>query len=400
MVHSDLSAAEIAAVRGQLERLLASSFFKNSKRCAALLAYITEAALRGETNGLKERTIGIDVFDRRPDYDTNLDPVVRTSAGEVRKRLAQYYGEAGHEAEIRLTLPLGSYIPEFHLPGWQPRAGTPQPQEPGVGRLREGRKARIAYPRLLLWSVTAFGVVLLLAVVYVRPWARENTLDQFWRPVLASTKPIAVVVGEPTIFPTNLIGSDPSVETHALQGSHVALSDAITLSRLVGVLVNKGKDYRIDGADSVTLTDLRGGPVILVAALDNPWTLRLLDSHRFHFAPCSVAERTCWIEDRKNPAQKDWQVDFGQPYSKLTQDYAIVSRFVDPSIGQTVMVVAGIGENGTVAAGEFATGPQYLEALAAKSPGDWASKNIEIVIATQVIEGRSGPPRVLAVHIW
>jgi hypothetical protein len=399
-VYTDLSAAKIAAVRGQLERLLASSFFKNSKRCAALLAYITEAAVRGETNGLKERTIGIDVFGRRPDYDTNLDPVVRTSAGEVRKRLAQYYGEAGHEAEIRLTLPLGSYIPEFHLPAGQPRAGTPPSQELGVERLREKRKAKIAHSGLLPWSVTAFGVVVLLAVIYMRPWARANAQDQFWRPVFASTKPVSVVVGEPTFFPTTPLGSDPTVEAHVLQRSHVALSDAITLSRLAGVLVNKGKDYRIDGADSVTLTDLRGGPVILVGALDNPWTMRLLDSHRFHFAPCSFSEKTCRIEDGKTPAQKDWQVDFGQPYSKLTQDYAIVARFVDPSIGQTVMVVAGIGENGTVAAGEFATGPQYLEALAAKSPGDWASKNIEVVIATQVIEGRSGPPRVLAVHIW
>ena len=63
-------------------------------------------------------------------------------------------------------------------------------------------------------------------------------------------------------------------------------------------------------------------------------------------------------------------------------------------------VAAGIGENGTVAAGEFLTDPEYMEALANKVPRDWSPENVEAVIATQVIGGRSGPPRVLAVHLW
>ena len=85
--------ADKAAVRRQLERLLANPAFKNSKRYPALLRFVVERVLDGHMDALKERTLGIEVFHRDPDYDTNQDPVVRTTAVEVRKRLAQYYQE-------------------------------------------------------------------------------------------------------------------------------------------------------------------------------------------------------------------------------------------------------------------------------------------------------------------
>ena len=75
------------AVRRQLERLLAHPLFSNSKRYPALLAHTVEQTLQGNAAELKERSIGIDVFNRAPTYDANADPVVRITAGEVRKRL-------------------------------------------------------------------------------------------------------------------------------------------------------------------------------------------------------------------------------------------------------------------------------------------------------------------------
>src|SRR5271163_831951 len=101
------------AVREQLKRLLAHPLFTNSKRYPVLLAYTVEQALLGNASELKERTIGVEAFGRRPDYDVNLDPVVRTTAAEVRKRLSQYYYNADHAGELVIELPVGSYIPLF-----------------------------------------------------------------------------------------------------------------------------------------------------------------------------------------------------------------------------------------------------------------------------------------------
>src|ERR1700733_10884321 len=100
-------------IRNQLERVLAHPQFQNSRRYPALLRYVVERTLDGNGSSLKERTIGIEVFGREPNYDTNQDHTVRTSAGEVRKRLAQYYVESDRDGEIRIDLPPGSYLPQF-----------------------------------------------------------------------------------------------------------------------------------------------------------------------------------------------------------------------------------------------------------------------------------------------
>jgi hypothetical protein len=101
------------AVLAELQSVLASSHFCNSKRYPALLQYIVEKTLAGEADSLKERTLGVEVFERPPSYDTNTDTVVRYTAGEVRKRLSLYYHEQEHRPGIQIALPAGSYIPEF-----------------------------------------------------------------------------------------------------------------------------------------------------------------------------------------------------------------------------------------------------------------------------------------------
>lgn len=62
----------------------------------------------------RERTLGIEVFHRPPGYDAKVDPVVRLTAGEIRRRLAQNSCEPEHEKELHVALPPGSYVPEFH----------------------------------------------------------------------------------------------------------------------------------------------------------------------------------------------------------------------------------------------------------------------------------------------
>src|SRR5262245_26978351 len=66
------------AVRGELEKILASPAFRNSKRCSSLLKHVVERTFEGKTEDLKERNIGVDVFGRASDYDTNSDHVVRS----------------------------------------------------------------------------------------------------------------------------------------------------------------------------------------------------------------------------------------------------------------------------------------------------------------------------------
>ena len=108
-----ISAEQAASARSALELVISSDAFAGSKQCQDFLRLVVERALAGAVDTLSERVIGVELFGRPADYDTSNDGVVRVRAAEVRKRLAQYYREAS-STPVRIELPPGSYVPEFH----------------------------------------------------------------------------------------------------------------------------------------------------------------------------------------------------------------------------------------------------------------------------------------------
>lgn len=111
-----LSPEQAALVRSHLDQLLASRTFAGSKRTQDFLRLTVTHALEGELDSLRERMIGAEMFGRPVGYDTGNDSVVRVRASEVRKKLAQFYSEAGPGSlALRIELPSGSYVPRFHF---------------------------------------------------------------------------------------------------------------------------------------------------------------------------------------------------------------------------------------------------------------------------------------------
>jgi hypothetical protein len=99
-------------IRQHLDTILAGEEFCSSRRSSELLRHIVERALTGDVESLKERLLGMDIFHRRSDYDTSSDAIVRVTASDVRRRLANFYSEH-HVQPMRISLPLGSYVPDF-----------------------------------------------------------------------------------------------------------------------------------------------------------------------------------------------------------------------------------------------------------------------------------------------
>ena len=381
---------ESRAIREQLERLLLHQTFRNSKRYPALLRYVVEHALTGNTDQLKERTLGVEVFGRDLDYDTNVDHIVRSTAGEIRKRIAQYYHEPGHESEIRIELPSGSYVPEFQWP--EPKLDVEK--QPGI----TSSKKRPAF----LYAGAALCIVaLLLSMIWIGTRTRETALDHFWQPVIRSSNSVLLCLG---IAPGAQFSPAADAATISVADAHlskthmIGLGDAITLSRLTSLLGAKGKSFQVRSELNSTLDDFRNGPAVLIGGFNNEWTMRLTQGQRFtfHIDPNTIVLR---IKDKENPSA-DWSVDMAKPSNNLTADYALVSRVYDSTTQRMAVVAAGIGVFGTVAAGEFLSDPQYMEGLVKKAPKDWEQKNVQVVITTQVINGHSGPPRIVAVNFW
>src|SRR5690242_15151839 len=94
------------AIRTELARLLESGAFRTSKRCREFLEYIVEHTINGPAGALKERSIGVELFHLPQDFDTGQHAVVRVTANEVRKKLAQHYLTGnGSSHPVRIELP-------------------------------------------------------------------------------------------------------------------------------------------------------------------------------------------------------------------------------------------------------------------------------------------------------
>jgi hypothetical protein len=382
------------AIREQLARILASPQFRSSKHYPALLRYVVEQALEGHSGQLKERTLGVAVFGRAPQSDTNQDPVVRTSAGEVRKRIAQYYHEPGRESEIRIDLPSGSYVPDFH-----PAAARPV-TAPEVALTRRPA-ARVPF---FYWCAAALSMAAVgIGAAALRP--TRSAVDLFWAPVWAASDSVMISLGSasgspgtPAVPAPEIRGAEPTV-WETMRDDRLAYADAVTMARLTGLLRENHKRFDIRRGAALTLTDLRKGPAILIGGFNNVWTMRLENELRFEFEQDTSSD-VHYIRDRQNPSQTAWKGDHCTPYSKFNRDYALISRFVDNRTERVTVIVAGIAKDGTLAAGEFVTEPRYLEAFAASAPRGWEHKNLQVVISTEVVNGNTGPPRILATHFW
>lgn len=401
---------EKAAVQQQLEKLLATPLFNSSKRYPSFLKLVVTRALAGQGDQLKERILGVEIFGRPADYDTNTDPIVRVTAAEIRKRIEQYYQDPKHSQEIRLFLPSGSYAPQFAWPGHLgASAGGTELASNGPGHAVTVEQASAVSGRAksaaVARSKAVAAALLALAVVSAGLWYvfRPTVLKQFWEPFVKSSEPVLFCLADQRQYSTIRLrdAADPQREI-TLNDSMVTIiiDDVSPLANIAGLLHTYGKTYRVLGESTTSLTDLRRSPSVFIGAFDNTWTLRLTAPLRFHFAN-DAGMTHLWIEDRADPGKRDWTLDRSQQQQTGTyKDYAIVARFVDPNTDQYVVIAAGIGRGGTVAAGEFLVDAHRMEDMLKNVPSDWRHKNLEIVLETQVIEGRSGPPRIDSVHIW
>jgi hypothetical protein len=368
------------------------------------------------------------IFDRDSDYDTNADPIVRVTAGEVRKRIAQYYQEPAHEHEWKIYLPLGSYVPRFLFPtdstASVPAELVDPPESPAPPGESEGKPAPPVLSTRTVMSVrTRSGywktlilltAVSLLATVALPAFKSRHPPDQtlnpagayFWTPLLSSRNPVLIVLGVhsldssgndiPVLPGTSASETQPNdMITAMLRSNMVPLSDIVAYSRVTDLLTQHSQLYRTQGSSESTLEEIRRSPVLLVGGLDNAWTLRLQSALRYRFF---AHNKLCGeIFDGQHP-ETSWRFDNTQRTTGNSRDYAIVASYYDRSIGQHVLVVAGIGMAGTKAAAEFVTSNEELQGwLDGARPN---KQNVEIVLSTEILDGQPGPPHVIATSTW
>jgi hypothetical protein len=399
---------DAAEVRAHLARILASPVFRNSKRCCRFLEYTVEHALREDSEPLKERTIGIELFGRASGYDTNEDPSVRVTANEVRKRLAQYYAEVPAGGRLRLSLLPGSYIPEVEHPEVA-AAEAPAPViAPPPGR-RNRRVFRIGGAAL------ACAAVILAWRAVGRP---ATSLDRFWNPLLTGDRPTVICMGMPDLvgiappkvrlylrFLEEQNGSQdrPAVrppdlgfkDLQPLVNRYVPFGDAMALSRLSVFLDRHRRSFRVRRSGSTEPGDLADNPAILVGAYTNEWFLRMADVLRFRFAEQS--DGTQVIEDVYSGKGAKWAVE--KLSGTDTRTYAVISR---ARVGDRyVLSLAGLTHPATNAASECVLSETCMaQAEARAGEQGWRARMLQILISTRVARGEPSGAEVVASYAW
>lgn len=390
----------------ELTRVLDSEAFHSSKRCREFLQFIVGRKLQGRDDLLKERTIGVELFGRSPDYEPNSDAIVRVRATEVRKRLAQHYDHAGSLSTVRIELPPGSYIPEFR---WEP-------VESPVTAATTGGKRK---PWRL---VLVLGLLLTTALFGLWQWKAQRTgiLEEFWREALMSPKPVLICLRQPVVYhlkyrvhegylKTNPPGNFPSPYVLPLKPGDVKVSDIVPVpdqyvsigcaraaARITAMLATRKKLSQMRSGDDFSFVDLKDFPTVMVGAVPHGWTEKLTN----HLPFILVQEEGLRGIREQDGQRRTWWVKGLQPDGKTNEDYALVTRLVGSQTSELLVAVAGVTQYGTDAASEFLTDEAGLSAALADAPADWQKKSLQFLLHLDVLGKTPGTPRVVALRVW
>jgi len=178
-----------------------------------------------------------------------------------------------------------------------------------------------------------------------------------------------------------------------LHDAFVGVGDAYAMSEITRFLTLSGKSWRLVAGNDVPSQDLRSGPVVLIGAHSNLWTKQLMSGLRYDFGSNnSVVDlstgRVLAVLPGLTP---DWHTP---------EDYAIVSRFCSQKTGQPVLIIGGLTNFGTEAAGEFLTSRSLLQMAVHDAPKGWQQMNFQFVLHTRMIGHTPEQPTVIASYFW
>jgi TolB-like protein len=168
------SVCSTEAVRRELERVLASKGFARNERLSRFLRVVVERHLQGRDADLKESVIGIEVFGRQPGFDPRQDSTVRSEAGRLRGRLAEYYAGEGSADAVIIEIPKGGYTPAFR-PSGALEKGQSRSWRPWLG----GALAAFAVASAVWWWVQHKNAPVPIAVLPLTNLSQDPANDYF-----------------------------------------------------------------------------------------------------------------------------------------------------------------------------------------------------------------------------
>jgi hypothetical protein len=371
-----------------LERVASSATFENHPALKRLLVYLARRSMAGETEGLKEYVVGVEALGKPPEYDPQTDASVRVQVSRLRKCLSDYYEKERPDDQVRIGIPRGHFLVSFEecsAPLAAPAQIAPR-RLPLAAAARAGLLAACLLAAVAAWAVLAKpgqGVATPSAVK-----AAVNDLDLIWSDFLHQSKPSIIVLGSPlfakfTTGETGLFFRDPRLNEwdavrssqaigrigNAVGGVHITQSRIYTgigeargAFLLGGLFAAAGKPVSLRFGHQISWEDYREHNVIVLGApKHNLHVSELQGEEFFTFQQGAVVNRS-----PLGGEPEIFQPRFSAGFVDIEEDYAIISRLPGLHGVGSLMVLAGNSTEGTLAATEFATQPQYASELVAR----------------------------------
>lgn len=446
------------ALRKLLKEITAGPAFKGSQRSGQFLEFVVEQSIAGNFDLLKERLIGVELFKREPSYDTGEDAIVRVTASDVRKRLLQHYGWFGSNAELRIELPLGSYIPRvsrnsFAEPQTQaltepvqtlddlagndtsieqgsplPSALPVEPPPPVTPALPTQKQPHAAWH---LWRNVA---IVLLAAVF--GWWIKSLKQATPPPAAPSLLPWSALFTTPA--PVRLITSDANIDT--VQGitrvnlslsdyaNHnflptakaltpeqlyfcklLLLADSSTPSpdlpitvRIAQLAQTYSKKLLVQTARSFQLSSLGNNDnfIFLGSPRSNPWFSVFTGALDFQFV--FNPEKGSELIRNLHPRSSEQATYIPSANGGGTgYSFAIIAFVQNPDQVGEVLLLAGADGEATGAAGEFVTDNRRMSAALQKCgiTASGPARHFELLLQTDTMAGVSRKTDIIACHL-
>jgi hypothetical protein len=421
--------------RALVQRVVKSQAFSRSPAMRAFLLYVTDHAILGRTDMLKEQTIGTEVLGRRPNYDPADDNIVRVRAHELRERLGKYFASEGSDEQVVVTIPRGAYAPEF-VPREAAASELPPPLPTAQPIEAPPAMKQVARPLARHWLV--FAGVLVVAVcasiVLTRSMLRGGSRDilvhpsdaghDFWGQFFDKPNEELKIVYSDSSFALwqDLSGKTLNLGEYLnhkylnvnddklfdVAARRVASPADIAISAHLGTLAGDfGGQVSVEFARDASSDFLRRGNTVLIGShRSNPWVevyepnMNFVLSQDPHSGAPSFLNRAPQANEAPVyaiPAMFDTQ----RTEEKEFIGYGVVALLKGCGDRGLTVLAEGLNSQATQAAGDLVTDPQRLDALL-RSIGHKPGTNVapfEALIQITSLPAEYDNPKVVAFRL-
>jgi hypothetical protein len=358
-----------------VQRIVSSPPFHKSGRLRDLLLYITEQTIHGFAHELTEQHIGEAVFHKATGYSPLEDSSVRVHARQLRLKLHEYFDGVGREEALVVEIPKGAYTPIFRPTKAQLPSALPAQIEPVATRLR-----RATVPWTLCGVLAVVCVTLLLLLRFDRP-ASVATVSPVWpfSQIFDTRHETVIVVADGNYGMWRILtGERGSLEQYLNRGlpqksavlgfgeaasrfadyisnstltSFADVADSVSLVKAAGLLQNHAS---VRSAKDLRIRDLDHENYVLIGSpASNPWVLLFQDKLNFRESEEAVGKSVKAFVNTKSLPGEQAQYQGLRWTGTEGDDYATIALVPNMTRDGSVLILQGLQQEGTEAAGRF-----------------------------------------------